>query len=246
MSNLKSAFRQLAKRPSLSLIIIVTLALGIGANAAMFSLFHHMLLRPLPVPDPARLVILDSPGPKRGSVSSSGAGDSDQVFSYPMLRDLEREQTVFTGIAAHRSFGASIAVKGAQAVDGEGVVVNGDYFSVLRLQPALGRLIGPQDETKVGEGRVVVLSYDYWQNNFGGDPQVLGRLLTVNGQPMTVIGVAPRGFSGASLGARPQAYVPLTMRGLMEPYFPESSENRQAYWVYLFARLKPGVTVEQA
>jgi len=246
VTNLKSAFRQLAKRPGLSAIIVLTLALGIGANAAMFSLFHQMLLQPLPVPEPARLVILSSPGPKSGSVSCSGIGDCNQVFSYPMLRDLQREQTVFTGIAAHRSFGASIAVKGAQAVAGEGMVVNGDYFSVLRLQPAFGRLIGPQDETKVGEGRVAVLSYDYWQNNFGGDPQVLGRLLTINGQPMTVIGVAPAGFSGASLGAQPQVYVPLTMRGLMEPYFPESAENRQSYWVYLFARLKPGVTVEQA
>jgi predicted permease len=246
MTNLRYAVRQLAKRPGLAAIVVLTLALGIGANAAMFSLFHQVLLRPLPVPDPERLVILSSPGPKRGSVSSIGIGDSDQVFSYPMLRDLEREQTVFTGIAAHRAFDASIAAEGTQAVAGEGMVVNGAYFSVLQLTPALGRLIGPQDEPKVGEGRVAVLSFDYWQNTTGGDRDVLGEILTVNGQPMTVIGVAPEGFSGASLGNRPQVYVPLTMCWLMEPYFPEGSENRLSYWAYLFARLKPGVTMAQA
>jgi predicted permease len=246
MSNLKSALRQLSKRPALSAIIVVTLALGIGANAAIFSLFHQVLLRPLPVPDPGRLVILTSPGPKSGSISCSGLGDCDQVFSYPMLRDLEREQTVFTGIAAHRGFAASIAAEGMQAMAGVGMSVNGAYFSVLQLKPALGRLIGPQDEPKAGEGHVVVLSFDYWQNNFGGDPEVLGRILTVNGQRMTIIGVAPQGFYGASFSQRPQVYVPLTMRWLMEPYFEESSENRLSYWAYLFARLKPGVTMAEA
>ncbi len=246
MANIRSAFRQVAKRPGLAATIVLTLALGIGANAAMFSLFHQLLLQPLPVPEPDRLVILNAPGTKAGSVSCTGIGDCGQVFSYPMLKDLEREQTVFTGVAAHRAFDANIAVEGAEAVSGEGMVVNGAYFSVLRLVPALGRLIGPQDEPRPGEGRVAVLSYEYWQNTFGGDSQVLGRLITINGQRMTVIGVAPEGFTGASIGNRPQVYVPMTMRWLMEPYYPESSGNRLAYWAYLFARLKPGVTVEQA
>lgn len=246
MSNIRSALRQLAKRPGLAATIVLTLALGIGANAAMFSLFHQLLLQPLPVPEPDRLVILRAPGIKSGQVSCSDIGDCNQVFSYPMLKDLEREQTVFTGIAAHRGFSASIAAEGAQAVMEGGMVVNGAYFSVLRQKPALGRLIGPQDEPRPGEGRVVVLSYDYWQNHLGGDPQVLGSLLTINGQRMTVIGVAAEGFAGASLGNGPEAYVPMTMRWLMEPYFEESSGNRLSYWAYLFARLKPGVTLEQA
>lgn len=246
MNYMKSAVRQLVKRPGLATIVVITLAVGIGANTAMFSLFHQVLLRPLPVPEPERLVILSSPGPKSGSVSCSDIGVCDQVFSYPMLRDLEREQTVFTGIAAHRGFSASIATQGSQAVSGEGMAVNGNYFSVLQLAPALGRLIGPQDEPKPGEGRVVVLGYEYWQNDFGGDPGILGRILAVNGEPMTVIGVAPEGFAGASPGSRPQVFVPLTMRWRMEPYFPEGAENRQQYWAYLFARLKPGTTVEQA
>lgn len=246
MNNLKSALRQLVKRPGLATIVVITLALGIGANTAMFSLFHQVLLRPLPVPEPERLVILSSPGPKSGSVSCSDMGDCDQVFSYPMLRDLEREQTVFTGIAAHRGFSANIASEGTKAVSGKGVAVNGDYFSVLRLAPALGRLIGPQDEPKAGEGRVVVLAWEYWQNDFGGDRGILGKILAVNGEPMTVIGVAPEGFAGASPGSRPQVFVPLTMRWRMEPYFPESADNRQQYWAYLFARLESGTTLEQA
>ncbi|HET6630158.1 MAG TPA: ABC transporter permease [Woeseiaceae bacterium] len=246
MNHLTSAIRQLAKRPGLTAIVVVTLALGIGANAAMFSLFYKLLLRPLPVPEPDRLVTLSAPGPKTGSVSCAGFGYCDQVFSYPMLRDLQREQAVFTGIAAHRGFNASIALEGMQAISAEGVAVNGAYFPVLRLQPALGRLIGPQDEPQPGEGRVVVLSYEYWQNTFGGAPDVLGKLLTINGQRMAVIGVAPEGFAGASIGSRPQVYVPLTMRWLMQPYVEESSEDRQAYWAYLFARLKPGVSAAEA
>jgi predicted permease len=246
MNHLKSAVRQLIKRPALSVVVVVMLALGIGANTAVFSLFHKVLLDPLPVSEPERLVILSAPGPKIGSVSATSIGGYEQVFSYPMLLDLQRVQTVFTGIAAHRSFGASIAAEGARAVSGEGVAVNGAYFTVLRVVPALGRLIGPQDEPQVGEGRVVVLSYEYWRNAFGGDPDVLGELLTVNGQRMTVIGVAPEDFSGASLGSRPQVFVPLTMRWLMEPYYSNSPENRLSYWVYLFARLKPGVSLEQA
>jgi putative ABC transport system permease protein len=245
MSNFKYALRQLLMRPGLTAIIVFTLALGIGANAAMFSMFHQVLLRPLPVPDPASLVNLGAPGPKSGSVSCSNIGPCEYVFSYPMLRDLEREQTVFTGIAAHRGFGASIGIDG-QATGGSGLLVNGDYFQVLQLQPALGRLISRQDEPQVGEGQVAVLSYDYWQNEFGGDPQVLGRTLVVNGQLLTVIGVAPEGFAGTTYGQRPQVFVPLTLRWLMEPFFPRGDENRQSYWVYLFARLKPGVSMQQA
>ena len=245
MNNFRYALRQVVKRPALSIIVVLMLAVGIGANAAMFSLFHQVLLRPLPVPDPASLVNLGSPGPKTGSTSCSGIGSCDYVFSYPMLRDLEREQTVFTAIAAHRNFGASIAADG-QAVSGGGLLVNGGYFQVLQLAPALGRLIGPRDELRVGEGHVAVLSHAYWQNALGGDPRVLGRTLIVNGQSLEIIGVAPEGFTGTSFGPGPQVFVPLTLRWLMEPYFPLSDENRQSYWLYMFARLKPGVTPEQA
>lgn len=243
--DLRSALRQLAKHPGLTAVVVLTLALGIGATTAMFSMFHQVLLRPLPVADAGSLVNLGAPGPKPGSTSCSRAGNCDYVFSYPMLRDLEREQQVFTGIAAHRSFGASIAT-GEQAVGGSGLLVSGGYFPVLQLKPALGRLIGPQDEPKVGEGRVVVLGHPYWQSAFGGDPGVIGRTLIVNGQALEVVGVTPEGFNGTTIGQRPQVFVPLTLRWQMEPYFKPSDENRKAYWAYLFARLKPGVTLEQA
>src|SRR6056297_941036 len=118
MNNFRFALRQVVKRPALSIMIVLMLAVGIGANAAMFSLFHQVLLRPLPVPDPASLVNLGSPGPKTGSVSCSGIGGCDYVFSYPMLRDLEREQKVFTAIAAHRNFGASISADGKAVIGG--------------------------------------------------------------------------------------------------------------------------------
>src|SRR6056297_587009 len=245
MNNFRFALRQVVKRPALSIMIVLMLAVGIGANAAMFSLFHQVLLRPLPVPDPASLVNLGSPGPKTGSVSCSGIGSCDYVFSYPMLRDLEREQTVFTAIGAHRNFGASIAADG-KAVSGGGLLVNGGYFRALQLAPALGRLIGPQDEPRVGEGHVVVLSHAYWQNTLGGDPGVLGQTLIVNGQSLEIIGVAPEGFTGTSFGPGPQVFVPLTLRWLMQPYFELGDDDRQSYWVYMFARLKPGMTREQA
>jgi predicted permease len=246
MHRVKGAIRQLTQRPLLAAVIVLTLALGIGANAAMFSLFHQVLLRPLPVPDSGRLVNLASPGPKLGSISWDNMGGGDYVFSYPMLRDLEREQTVFTGIAAHHSFNASIAAEGSQAVRADAIAVNGDYFNVLQLAPALGRLIGKRDEPRVDEAQVTVLSYEYWQNRFGGDPGVIGSAVTVNGQPLTVIGIAPEGFSGTSFGERPGIFVPLTLRWLMQPSVPRDAENRRAYWVYLFARLKPGVTMGQA
>src|SRR4051794_39889396 len=111
MSNLKFALRTLFKTPFVTVVAILSLALGIGANAAIFSLFNQILLRPLPVPEPDRLVNLGAPGPKPGSNSCNQAGGCDQVFSYPMFRDLERVQTPFTGIAAHETFGANIAAR---------------------------------------------------------------------------------------------------------------------------------------
>src|SRR5438034_918798 len=140
MGNLKLAFRTLFKTPFVTLVAIVSLALGIGANAAIFSLFNQLLLKPLSVPEPDRLVNLGAPGPKPGSQSCSQAGDCDVVFSYAMFRDLERVQTAFTGIAAHVVFGANLGARG-QTENGDGMLVSGGYFQVLRLQPAAGRLL---------------------------------------------------------------------------------------------------------
>ena len=135
----RRALRTLFRAPFVTIVAIVSLALGIGANAAIFSLFEQFLLRPLPVQDPARLVNLSAPPPKPGSTSCNSAGGCDEVFSYPMFRDLEREQTPFTGIAAHRSFGANLAYRG-ETMSGDGVLVSSSYFIVLGVHAALGRL----------------------------------------------------------------------------------------------------------
>ena len=126
------AFRSLLKTPVVTTIAVLSVALGIGANVAIFSVFNHMLLRPLPVQAPERLVNLVSPGPRSGSVSCGDAGTCDEIFSYPMFRDLERVQTVFTGIAAHRDFGANLAYGGISE-GGDGALVSGSYFPVLGL-----------------------------------------------------------------------------------------------------------------
>ncbi|MGE0040958.1 MAG: ABC transporter permease [Vicinamibacterales bacterium] len=244
MRNLRLAFRTLFKTPFVTLVAVLSLALGIGANAAIFSMFEEVLLRPLPVPAPDELVNLSAPGPKPGSTSCSQAGNCDQVFSYPMFQDLERIQTSFTGLAAHRGFGANLAFDG-QTSSGSGMLVSGSYFPVLGLSPALGRLIGEQDDDVIGEAHVVVLGYDYWRRRFNQDPGVLDQTIIVNGQAMTVVGVAPQGFTGTTLGLRPDVYVPISMRGLMQPGF-DAFENRRSYWAYLFGRLKPGVSIEQA
>ena len=244
MANLKLAVRRLFKAPLVTAVAILSLALGIGANAAIFSLFHQMLLRPLPVPAPHELVNLSVPGPKPGSQSCSQAGPCDDVFSYPMFRDLQKAQTVFTDLAAHVLFGANLAFEN-QTLSGDGVLVSGSYFPVLGIAPAAGRLLSPADDQALGESLVVVLSHAYWTNRFDRDPGVVGRTLIVNGQHLTIVGVAPEGFDGTTLGARPQVFVPITLRGLMNPGF-NGFHVRRSYWAYVFGRLRPGVSLEEA
>src|SRR5436309_1327877 len=244
MRHVTLAFRTLFKTPFVTGIAVLSLALGIGANAAIFSLFDQILLRPLPVPDPDRLVNLEAPGLKPGSQSCGQAGDCDVVFTYPMFRDLERTQTVFTGLAAHLAFGVSLSYRD-QSTTGEGMYVSGSYFPTLGLRPALGRLLGPADDQGIGTNYVTVLGYRYWQSHFGSDPGVLGRPLLVNGQAMTIAGVAPQDFQGTTLGVRPLVFVPISMRGVLEPGF-RGFENRRSYWAYLFGRLKPRVSLAQA
>jgi predicted permease len=249
MSQLRLAVRTLFRSPFITLVAIVSLALGIGANAAIFSLFNQMLLRELPVEAPDQLVNLSNPGPKPGSQSCNNQGGCDEVFSYAMYRDLEKAQQVFTGIAAHRSFGANLAFRG-QTINGSGMTVSGNYFPLLGLRPAAGRLLTPDDDRVIGGHSVVVLAEQYWRTRFDASPNVLNETLIVNGQALTIVGVAPRDFYSTSLGSRPHIYVPLTMRGLLQPGFVRTNangfENRRNYWMYLFARLKPGVSIEQA
>ena len=244
MLNFKLAFRTLFRARFVTGVAILSLALGIGANAAIFSIFNQMLLSALPVERPKELVNLAAPGPKPGSQSCNQAGDCEWVFSYPMFRDLEKMQTVFGGIAAHRLFGANLAF-GGQTMTGDGMLVSGNYFPLLGVRPALGRLLNSNDDKAVGESPVVVLSHSYWTSRFGQRADVINQQMIVNGQSMTIVGVAPPKFEGTTLGTTPEVFVPITLRALMEPGF-EGWANRRTYWAYVFARLKPGVPIEQA
>ena len=244
MSQVRLAFRTLFGSPLVTSVAIVSLALGIGANAAIFSMFDQMLLRALPVSEPSSLVNLSAPGPKPGSNSSNSAGRTEHVFSYPMFRDLEREQRMFGGLAAHRTFGANLA-HGGQTDSATGLQVSGSYFGVLGIQPAVGRLFTEEDDRTPGAHPLVVLSNELWERQFGASPDVIGDAMIVNGTSLTIVGVTPRGFHGTTLGVRPEIYVPITMRGVLVPGW-EGFENRRSYWVYVFGRLEPGVALEQA
>jgi putative ABC transport system permease protein len=244
----RSALRTLLKTPFVTLVAVASLALGIGANTAIYSIFEQVLRRPLPVSEPGRLVNFGAPAPKPGSTSCNQAGDCDAVFSYPMFRDLEREQSSFAGIAAHCLFGVNITIGGVTE-SADSVLVSGGYFSTLSLTPALGRLLGPDDDRVPGEGSVVVLSHAFWTERLGANPDVLTRPITVSGRPMTVVGVAPRGFDGTTFGTRPSIFLPITLRDIIAPVVapaPNTFDNRRNYWMYVFGRLKPGISLEQA
>ena len=243
MRHVRLAFRTLFRTPFVTAVAVLSLALGIGANAAIFSLTDQVLLRPLPVPEPGRLVDLTAPGPNPGSQSCNTSGGCDEVFSYPMYRDLERGQNVLAGLAAFRTFGANFAING-EPLTGEAALVSGSYFHTLRLTPALGRLLGPDDDATIGSEFVAVLSYDFWAGRLGADRAVLGKSIVVNGQTMTIVGVAPRDFQGTTFGAHPIVFVPLVMGAKLGTW--GRYEERRAYYLYLFGRLKPGVTIAQA
>lgn len=243
MRQIRLALRMLFKTPFVTTIAVLSLALGIGANAAIFSMFDQLLLRPLPVNAPQELVNLTLPGPKHGSTSCGMAGDCDQIFSYAMFRDIEERQTVLSGVAAHSQFGASISV-GNEPFTGEGLFVSGSFFTTLGIAPALGRFISPDDDSFGADNQVAVISYLLWQDRFGGRTDVIGQTIQVNGKPVTLIGVAPEGFDGVTLGSRPIIYTPISSRvwrGASNGF-----EDRRSYWIYVFGRLKPGVSIEAA
>ena len=241
MRDLRYAVRNLRTTPFVNAVAVLSLALGIGANAAIYSLFEQILLRPLPVAAPHELVTLNLPGPIQGndSCNQSGCGEGI-IWSYPMLRDLERSQTVLAGIAGYRTFGASIAL-GDEPTVGEGAWVTGGYFPTLRLRPALGRLLGPSDNEPGADNMVTVIAHRFWMDRFGGKPDAIGQPLKVNGRAYTIVGVAPDGFDGVTLGSHPVVYVPMQSRVYVGTY--KGLENRRDYWVYVFGRLKPGVSM---
>jgi len=244
-TDVRYALRTLRRNPGFAAVAVLTLALGVGANAAVVSIVYGILLKPLPVPEPHHLVNIVSPGPRSGSVDCGTIGRCEAVFSYPMFRDLERVQTAFTGIAAHSVFDVNLTYRG-EATRNRGLLVSGSYFPVLGQRPALGRLLEPEDDKAVGASQVVVLGHAFWKRRFGGN-DVVGDTVTVNGRPMTVVGVVQEEFEGTTLGLKPDVFIPITMRWrLANDSAMPPPDQRRAYWLFLFARLKPGVSIEQA
>jgi predicted permease len=242
LQDVRYGLRMLAKTPGFTLIAILTLALGIGANTAIFSLLNQVLLRRLPVRNPEELVVLKSPGPKHGHVWSDG--DDSEIFSYPVYKGLAKNTSVFNGVLARFEFAASIASHG-QTDRGSGELVTGNYFDVLGVRPALGRVLSPADDEKQGANPVVVLSHAYWLRHFGGDPGVLNQTILVNNTEMTIVGVSQTGFSGVQVGQTPDIFVPMMMKGQMTP-IRNGLEDWNDSFLAVLGRRKPGISLEQA
>lgn len=246
LQNIRFALRQLRKSQGFTLTVVITLALGIGANAAVFTLFDEVLLRMLPVQHPKELVRFEWSGSFSGSMSSFG-GDPHNYFSYPMYKDLRDRNQVFQGILAAEK--SSVAVSWHnQAENEDAEIVSGNYFELLGLKPTLGRLFTQQDDTAKNANYVAVLSYNYWRTRFGASPNVVGQTALINGQPFIILGVAPQNFDSAIGGYRPGIFVPVSMVAIALPWRAPLDDlaNHRSVWLTLVARLKPGFSIQQA
>ncbi len=259
--DLRYAFRGLARSPLFTGVALLSIALGIGANTAIFTLVDQVLLRQLPVTDPDQLVLFN--GPRNHYGNNSGGN----MLSFPMYEDfrdnfVDRGNTpalprvsqtvpnpaptpkIFSGMFARRPVPMNVGVNGqTERVSGE--LVSGTYFQVLGVRAALGRVIMPDDDKTRADGYVAVLSYDYWRNRFGGDPGVVGQKLTIDNYSFTIVGVSQAGFDGLDIGSVPSVRVPVMLKAQMTPNW-DDVDNRRSRWVNVFGRLKPGVTRDQA
>jgi len=238
LRDLRFAIRSLSRAPLFTTVAILSLALGIGANTSIFSIFDQVLLRLLPVSDPESLVLIAT----RGSHTGSNRGRN--ALSYPMYKDYRERNQVFAGVLCRRGEDVNVGFEGAtERVEGE--LVSGNYFAVLGVRPAAGRLFSKSDETSPGANPVVVLNYDYWRTRYKADPSIVGKALRINNYPMTIVGIAASGFNGVSLGYQPSVHIPVTMKKQVTPSW-DNLDDRRSRWVQVLARLKPGVTVERA
>jgi predicted permease len=249
LQDIRYAMRQLRKSPGFTLTVIVTLALGIGANAAVFTLFDQVLLRMLPVERPKELVRFEWSGTFSGSMSSFG-GDSDghhNFFSYPMYKDLRDQNQVFSGVIAADKAQVGVGWRNQSEIK-DAEVVTGNYFQVLGLKPVLGRLLTPQDDTAKNANPVLVLSYDYWKTRFAASRDVSGQTVLLNGHAFTILGVAPQDFDSAIGGYKPGVFIPVSMVEVAMPWMAPRDDlnNHQSVWLTLVARLKPGIASSQA
>ena len=244
--DLRYALRMLVKSPAFTAVAVLTLALGIGANTAIFSVVDALLLKMLPVKDPQQLVILGKP-----TTANSRANGTPEVdyFSHPLYQELRDRNSVFTGISAggteHQIQVDASQSGGTSDEKVVGRMVSGNYFSVLGLHAAAGRLFSESDDTAEDANPVVVLGYGYWRRRFALSPSLIGKDIRLNGYPFTVVGIAPPGFDGDVVGEEMSVYVPLSMQ-------PEIVRGRHwrnngnFSWLFLIGRLKPGVTAAQA
>jgi predicted permease len=240
VQDLRYSVRTLAKNPAFTLIAMATLALGIGANTAMFSLLDQVVLRLLPVRDPERVVIVRETG------NHYGNSYGPNTISWPMFEDLRDNNQVFSGMFCR--FPATVTISGGdQAAQISAELVSGSYFPTLGVRAALGRTIVPDDDAVPDSGPVVVLSYSFWRSYLNGDRTIVGRTIALNSHAMTVIGVAQPGFDGVELGAPAKVFVPIMMKTEMTPHSDGLKDRRRRLsWVTAYGRLKPGVSFEQA
>ena len=240
LQDLRYAARSLVKSPGFTLVVLCTLALGIGANTAIFTLMDQVLLRGLPVANPQELVILDSEGANFGRI------EGNHAFSYPMYKELREQVDAFDGVAArYPVYGTMLYENRPERVLAE--LVSGNYFEVLGLAPAAGRLFNSGDEASQSGHPVVVLAHGFWTRRFGANAGIIGKTVRIDDFPMTVVGVAPRGFNGYEVGVPADVFVPLMMRAELIPTAPrESLFDRRTMWLNIVARLRRGGTAEQA
>jgi predicted permease len=238
--DLKYGIRQLRLNPGFTLAAVLSLALGIGANTAIFTLFDQIVLRLLPVQNPRELVQLRVEGGRFGSNS----GDGQHTFSHPIYLALRDRNTVFSGLTGQLVQSASLVGEDRSEMIRVGMVA-GNFFNVLGVQPHLGRLLTQDDDrTRLGHP-VAVLQYDFWQKRFAGAREIVGSSIRLNGSSFTVIGVSAPGFEGTDVGLQTQVWTPVMMKPIITPTWDALDDERYA-WFYLFGRLKPGVSIVEA
>lgn len=241
-ADIRYGLRILRHSPAFTAVAVMTLGLGIGANTAIYTLLDQALLRPLPVAEPNRLVLLRFSGADTGSTRSRG--DHQIYFSYPMYRDLRDHNSVFSGlIATYWTQTGIVWHNQPELADTE--LVSGNYFDVLGVQPALGRLFVAADDVAQEANPLVVLSFNYWQRRFAADPGVLNQSVSINGHPFTIIGVTPPGFHSVAAGDKPAIFVPMMMKPEITPGWNEL-EDRRSKWLNIVGRLKSGLSPKQA
>jgi predicted permease len=240
-NDIRLAIRGLLRSPLFSIVAILSLGLGIGANAAIFTLIDQLLLRKLPVTNPEELVMLYQEGPH------SGSNMGLRAHSYPIYREYQKRAEPLSEVIARRLIATSVSIDNTtERLDAE--MVSGNYFSMLGVKPAVGRLFSSQEDDQVYQGHpVVVLGYDYWMRRFNGDHGVVGKKILVNNYPMTIAGVSAAGFAGLDPARAPQIRVPIQMKPVLVPEWAwVHMDDERTRWVQVFARLKPGYTIESA